>query len=66
MIKIKFEPKEGDVVDYKNTPYWVAEVRNNRIRLLPMEAVSFEDGAIYNLGSAFEVDKDKVKQYITG
>jgi len=66
MARAKFEPKEGEVVEYKSTPYWVAEVRSNRVRLLPMDAVSFEDGAVYNLGRAFEVDKDKVKQYVAG
>lgn len=62
----KFTPKEGDLVEYKSTPYWVCEVRGPRIRLLPMDAVSFEDGAIYNLGRLFEVDTDKVKEYNAG
>lgn len=67
MAKNKFEPKEGEVVEYKGTVYWVCELRpNNRVRLLPMEAVSFDDGTVYNLGRAFEVDKDKVKPYVAG
>lgn len=66
MARNKFEPTEGMVVDYKGTAYWVCEVRSNRVRLLPMDAVSFEDGAIYNLGRAFEVDKDKVKSHEVG
>jgi len=58
--------KEGDVVSYRGSCYWVYELRGNRIKLLPMEAVSFEDGVIYDLGQTLEVDKSKIEPYSVG
>lgn len=55
----KDDPKEGTFVSYKKIMYWVCEVRGSRIRLLPMDAIDFDDMR-YELGRAFEVDLDKV------
>lgn len=64
MSKVEF--REGDVVDYRGNCYWICEVRGNRVRLLPMDSVSFDDGAIYELGKAFEVDSSKVTIHVSG
>jgi len=52
---------EGTVVDYKGEPYWIYEIKGSKVRLLPMDAVDFADGVIYNLGKVLEVSRDKIK-----
>lgn len=62
----KFSPKEGMIVDYKGTAYWICEVRGERVRLLPMEAISFDEDHVYDLSKAFEVALKTIKPFEAG
>lgn len=62
MDKLNYQPEEGDIVLYKESLFWVAELRNNsRVRLLPLDAIDFDDGLVFDMSKSIEVDVTRIK-----
>lgn len=58
-VEIPYKYKEGMLVEYKGSKYWIYEVKANRLTLVPQEAMDWEEG-ILKLNNAFQIDSGAV------